>query len=232
VSLDVVQTDTQPVKALDDVYLALHLPQAQRLIYGANAPKVTAIAIQLRRSDQMAAAAERLSLGLPRWSNGQPLVVLNFATLNPFYVRTIQLFDTIFGFIFTLMSGIVLFTVYNTMNMAVVERTIEIGTLRAIGLRRSGIRRMFVTEGALLGLTGGVIGIVAALIGAFVVNHLGLEWLPPGNADPMPLVLRVWGEWPMIAQTTVGLVVIAVFSAWWPAYRAARLNVVDALRHV
>lgn len=231
-SLNVVHTDTQPIKALDDVYVALHLPQAQRLIYGADPPKVTAIAIQLRRSDQMAAAAARLNAKLPEWSGGQPLAVLDFATLNPFYVRTIQLFDTIFGFIFILISGIVLFTVNNTMNTSVVERTVEIGTLRAIGLRRSGIRRLFVTEGIVLGLIGGVIGIVGALVGAFVVNHLGLEWLPPGNAGTMPLVLRVWGEWAMIGETTAGLVAIAVLSAWWPAYRAARLNVVDALRHV
>lgn len=231
-SVNVIQTDTQPVKALDDVYLALHLSQAQRLIYGGDSPKVTAIAIQLRRSDQMAAAAARLKLKLPEWSGGQPLVVLDFATLNPFYVRTIELFDTIFGFIFTLISGIVLFTVNNTMNTAVVERTVEIGTIRAIGMRRSGIRRLFVTEGILLGLTGAIAGILFSVIGALIVNHSGLEWLPPGNAGKMPLVLRVWGEWKMIIQTTAGLVVIAILSAWWPAYRAARLNVVDALRHV
>jgi putative ABC transport system permease protein len=231
-SLRVVQAETQPIKALDDVYVALHLAQAQRLIYGAETPKVTAIAIQLRRSDQMTAAAARLNLELPSWSGIQPLAVLDFATLNPFYVRTIELFNTIFGFIFVLISGIVLFTVNNTMNTAVVERTVEIGTLRAIGLRRSGIRGLFVTEGALLGLAGGVIGVVSALAGASIVNHMGLEWLPPGNAGTMPLVLRVWGEWEMIVETTAGLVAIAILSAWWPAYRAARLSVVDALRHV
>ncbi|MBS0306327.1 MAG: ABC transporter permease [Proteobacteria bacterium] len=231
-SLNVVHTDTQPIKALDDVYVALHLPQAQRLIYGAASPKVTAIALQLRRSDQMSAAIARLNVKLSDWAAGQPLLVLDFATLNPFYVQTIRLFDTIFAFILALIGGIVLFTVNNTMNTAVVERTVEIGTLRAIGLRRGGIRGLFVAEAMLLGLAGGVFGIASALIAAFVVNHLGLEWLPPGNAGAMPLVLRVWGEWTTIVWTTAGLVVIALLSAWWPAYRAARLNVVDALRHV
>src|SRR5574337_634428 len=187
-SLEVVHAETQPIKALDDVYVALHLAQAQRLIYGANLPRVTSIAIQLRKSDQMAVAAARLNSRLPVWSGGQPLAVLDFATLNPFYVRTIQLFNTIFSFIFVLISGIVLFTVNNTMNTAVVERTVEIGTLRAIGLRRSGIRQLLVMDGVLLGLAGGAIGILSALVGAFVVNHLGLEWLPPGNAGTMPLV--------------------------------------------
>lgn len=231
-SLEVVHAETQPIKALDDVYVALHLAQAQRLVFGADRPRVTSIAIQLRSSRMMDAAAARIRSELGSWSGNQPLVVLDFATLNPFYVRTIQLFDTIFGFIFMLISGIVLFTVNNTMNTAVVERTVEIGTLRAIGLRRSGIRRLFVTEGVLLGLAGAVIGVFGALVAAFVVNHSGLEWLPPGNADKMPLVLRVSGEWRMMVQTTAGLVVIAVLSAWLPAFRAARLNLVDALRHV
>ncbi|MCW2314448.1 FtsX-like permease family protein [Rhodoferax antarcticus] len=68
------------------------------------------------------------------------------------------MFNTIFGFVFLLIGGIVLFTVSNTMNTAVIERTVEIGTLRATGLRRSGIRRLFVTEGAILGVVGAVLG--------------------------------------------------------------------------
>ena len=114
----------------------------------------------------------------------------------------------------------------------VVSATLEIGTLRAIGLRQLGIRQLFVTEGVLLGLGGAVLGASTALLISAFVNRLGLEWLPPGSAEPLPLILRVWGEPGMILGTTLGLIVIATLSAWWPAYRAARLNVVDALRHV
>lgn len=231
-SLDVIQAEGQGFKELDDVYVSLHLPQAQRLIYGSGAAKVTSIMVQLRHSGQIKAAQERLLEKLPEWSGKQPLTVLDLNTLNPFYVQTIALFDTIFGFIFVLIGGIVLFTVSNTMNTAVVERTVEIGTLRAIGLRQLGIRKLFVTEGVLLGLGGAVLGAAVALLISSIVNRLGLEWLPPGSAEPLPLILRVWGEPGMILGTTLGLIVIATLSAWWPAYRAARLNVVDALRHV
>ena len=231
-SLDVIQAEGQGFKELDDVYVSLHLPQAQRLIYGSGPAKVTAIMLQLGYSGQIKAAQARLEAKLPEWSAQQPLAVLDLNTLNPFYVQTIALFDTIFGFIFVLIGGIVLFTVSNTMNTAVVERTVEIGTLRAIGLRQLGIRQLFVTEGVLLGLGGAVLGAVTALLISGFVNRLGLEWLPPGSAEPLPLILRVWGEPAMILGTTLGLIVIATLSAWWPAYRAARLNVVDALRHV
>ena len=231
-SLEVIRAEDQGFKAVDEVYVMMHLAQAQQLIYGKSPPKVTSIILQLRHSDQIPAALVRLALILASFSTSQPLAVLDFQTLNPFYVQTIQLFDTIFSFIFALIGAIVLFTVSNTMNTAVVERTVEIGTLRAIGLRRAGIRRLFVTEGALLGLCGTVLGVVLALLISAIVNQLGLTWSAPGTVEPLPLMLRVWGEIGMIISTAFGLICIAVLSAWWPAYRAAQLDVVDALRHV
>jgi putative ABC transport system permease protein len=231
-SLEVIRAEGQGFKELDEVYIMMHLAQAQQLIYGKSPPRVTAIILQLRHSSQIQVALDRLKPILARFSASQPLALLDFRTLNPFYVQTIQLFDTIFGFIFALIGGIVLFTVSNTMNTAVVERTVEIGTLRAIGLRRAGIRRLFVTEGALLGLTGAVLGVILALAISGIANEMGLTWMPPGNVEPLPLTLIVWGETKMMLGATLGLIAIAVLSAWWPAYRAAQLNVVDALRHV
>ena len=231
-SLQVLQAERQGFKEFDEVAVILQLAQAQKLVYGRSPPRATSIMVQLEKSDRIVEAATRLKALMASVAPQQALAVLDFETLNPFYVQTVKLFDTIFGFIFVLIGAIVLFTVSNTMNTAVVERTVEIGTLRAVGLRQAGIRRLFVTEGFLLGLVGAVSGAILAIALAFVVNQLGLTWLPPGSSEPLPLLLRVWGENQMIASTTLGLVVIAVASAWWPAYRAARLNVVDALRHV
>lgn len=231
-SLEVIRAEEQGFKEFDEVYVMMHLAKTQQLIYGKSEPKVTSIVIQLKHSEQIPAALVRLAPILEKFSVSQPLAVLDFRTLNPFYVQTIQLFDTIFGFIFALIGAIVLFTVSNTMNTAVVERTVEIGTLRAIGLRRSGIRQLFVTEGMLLGMSGAVLGVVVALVFSGIANQMGLTWSPPGGVDPLPLTLTVWGETRMILGTTFGLICIAVVSAWWPAHRAAKLDVVEALRHV
>ena len=117
------------------------------------------------------------------------------------------------------------------MNTAVIERTTEIGTLRAMGLRRAGIRRLFVTEGLLLGISGALSGAVVALTIAGVVNQLSLTWLPPGSSEPLPLILRIWSEKQMLIGTTVGLILISALSAWLPAYRAANLTVVDSFKN-
>jgi len=230
-SLQVIQAERQGLKELDDVFVMLQLPQAQRLIYGAATPRATAIMIQLHRAADLAEARSRLTTLLAATAPGRALTTLDFRDLNPFYVQATQLFDTIFGFISMLIGGIVLFTVGNTMNMAVVERTIEIGTLRAIGLRRSGVRWLFVLEGFLLGLCGALAGMLFALAAAAIINHTGLTWLPPGSSVEVPLTLTIWGENRMIIGTTLGLIAVATLSALWPAHRAARMVVVDALRH-
>ena len=231
-SLNVIRAEDQGVKELDEISVIMHLSKIQQLVYGKSAPKVTSIILQLRHSDQIPAALARLSPLLTNFSTVQPLAVLDFRTLNPFYVQTVQMFDTIFGFVFVLIGAIVLFTVSNTMNTAVVERTVEIGTLRAVGLRRAGIRALFVTEGALLGICGALLGVVLAFAVSAIVNRLNIPWVPPSTVEPVPLTIQVAGEAKMIIGTTIGLICIAILSAWWPAYRAAKLDVVEALRHV
>lgn len=230
-SLKVVAAEDQGFKELDEVTVKLHLAQAQRLVYGRGEPRATSILVQLEHTAAMPRVAARLRTLTEQVMPGRSLAVLDFEESNPYYGETIALFNTIFGFIFVLIGGIVLFTVSNTMMAAVMERTTEIGTVRAVGLRQGGIRRLFVTEGFLLGCVGAVVGVVSALVLAALVNSLGLTWLPPGTSTPLPLTIRVFGEWLMIGGTAVGLVVIATLSAWLPAWRAANLSIVDALRH-
>lgn len=231
-AVNVLRSEFQGIKELDDVYVGLHLNQAQRLAFGAAPAQVTAIALQLRHTDQIPAATQRLKEILPSTPNGSVLSVIDYEALNPFYGQTLAMFAAIFGFISVLIGAIVLFTVSNTMSMAVVERTAEIGTLRAIGLRRGGIRSMFVVEGVVLGGLGALLGICFALAMAWVINRMGLSWTPPSRIEPVPLSVRLAGEYAMMLGNAAGLIVVAALSALVPAARASRMNIVDALRHV
>jgi putative ABC transport system permease protein len=130
------------------------------------------------------------------------------------------------------MGMIVLFAVVNTMTMNVMERTNEIGTIRAMGVRRARIRLQFIFEGVLIGTIGATIGTVLAILIGDLTNHIGLTWVPPGNTVPIPLRLVVLGRPWLIVEAWLGLVLIAAVAALIPANRAARLAVVDALRHV
>lgn len=230
--LTVVKAESEGSTEADDMYIGMHLRAAQRLIYGGDAPQVTAIEVQLKRTGLIPAARHRLQQLLAGPLRGAPLEVQDFRTLNPYYGQVIAFFGAIFGFIAVLIGAIVLFTVGNTMSMAVVERTVEIGTLRALGLRRRGIRGLFLCEGLLLGVLGAALGLAVALLLAALINHSGLTWTPPGDVHAVRLTIRIWGELQLIMGTAIGVILVAVASAWWPAGRAARLNVVEALRHV
>jgi putative ABC transport system permease protein len=117
------------------------------------------------------------------------------------------------------------------MSTAVIERTVEIGTLRAIGLRRSGLRRLFLYEGILLGLTGAAAGLLCAAAIAYLINHSGFSWTPPGYSYAYLILVLIWQDPVLLIGSVTGLIFVTIISAWWPANRAAKLLIVDALRH-
>jgi putative ABC transport system permease protein len=112
--------------------------------------------------------------------------------------------------------------VVNTLAMSVIERTREIGVLRALGSSRWLVRQTMVDESLLITLAGALSGVLAGLlIGAVWVAGLGS--IMPGIAFHLPLGT--------ILAVTVAAVVAGVVAAMLPARRAARLNVIEALNY-
>ena len=230
VNLTVSGAERQGAKELDDNYVVMNLALAQQLVYGRGEHKVTGIVIQLHRSQDMAAARTRLIALFKQ--HALDLDVRDFKELAPFYGQVVALFSGIFLFIALVMGVIVLFAVINTMTMNVMERTNEIGTVRAMGVRRGGVRMQFILEGAAIGAAGATLGTVLALVIARLVNGAGIQWVPPGNSSAVPLHLDVFGSPALVIGAWAGLVLVATVAALVPANRAAKLSVVDALRHV
>ena len=186
--------------------------------------------LQLHRSEDLPAARARLATLFKQ--KHLDLEVRDFGELSPFYGQVKNMFSAIFLFIALVMGVIVLFAVVNTMTMNVMERTNEVGTIRALGVRRAAIRSQFTVEGVLIGAIGATVGAVLALAIAALVNHAGLTWIPPGNATAVPLRLDVAGRPALVGGAWLGLAIVTTLAALLPANRAARLPVVDALRHV
>jgi len=208
----------------------MNIGLAQDLIYGRGEHKATGIVLQLHRTEDLGAARARLSSLFKE--RGLDLEVRDFTDLNPQYNQIVGLFRSIFSFITLIIGIVVLFTVSNAMSMSVIERTGEIGTTRAMGVRRQGIRTQFLVEGSVLGAIGATVGVFVAQLVAFSVNHAGLTWTPPGAGAPVPLRLYTNGVDALVVLTWIGLLVVSAAAALIPANRAARMPVVDALRHV
>jgi putative ABC transport system permease protein len=192
--------------------------------------EVSEIAVRLKSLGQLARAKAELAGALSEIKNpqGQPaLDVHGWDQLSPFanIARMIDLLDL---FIRVMLVGIVLISVMNVMIMAVYERIREIGTISAIGTPPSRILSLFVSEGLLLGLAGTAIGTAVSLVLVYALNL----W-PVRFAFGRQEILLI----PSIAASDVLLigaivVVVAVAASLQPAWKAARMDPITALRHV
>jgi len=230
VTVRIPHIEVQGAREMDDNYVQLNLAEAQQLVYGRGAHKIYAIMLQLHRSEDTPRAIARVRALIAE--HHLDLETHDYNEINSYVGQSEAFFVAVFSFIAVIIGVVVLFTISNAMSMSVVERTDEIGTTRALGVRRSLIRRQFLLEGALLGVIGATLGVLAAFAVTGLVNNSGLTWIPPGDAHPIPLKLYLLDATGMLLTVWIVLVAVATLAALLPANRAARLPIVDALRHV
>ncbi|GAA4015869.1 ABC transporter permease [Streptomyces marokkonensis] len=111
--------------------------------------------------------------------------------------------------------------VINTLAMSVFERSQEIGMLRAIGLDRKGIKRMVRLESLVISLFGGVLGICLGVFFGWAAGQL------MGSAVPTYELVLPWARMGVFLLLAA---LVGVLAALWPARRAARLNMLDAIK--
>ena len=116
------------------------------------------------------------------------------------------------------------FGIINTQYISVLERTSQIGLMKALGMSRRDIAKLFRYEAAWIGFLGGALGVVTALILGVVANPAITKALDLGGSR---LLIFVWWQ---IVVLIIALVVIAIVAGWFPARKAARLDPIEALR--
>lgn len=161
---------------------------------------------------------------------GFDVEIMTWQELSDFYNQVHGMFDMIFGFIFSIVLTVVVMSVANSMGMTVIERTREIGTLRAIGLKRSGVVRLFTTESMLLTLIGCGVGLLIALGVRWGINVADIAYVPPNSAGRVPLLIDL--DAGRTIFTFILMSVVGTLAAYMPARRAAQKDIIDALGHV
>ncbi|MFD5585332.1 ABC transporter permease [Streptomyces sp. NPDC127063] len=135
-----------------------------------------------------------------------------------------QIFTLMLNMLYGLLSMAVIVAVLgvvNTLAMSVFERAQEIGMLRAIGLDRSGIKRMVRLESLVISLFGGVLGIGLGVFFGWAAGEL------LGTKMPTYELVLPWGR---MGLFLAGAALVGVVAALWPARRAARLNMLQAIK--
>lgn len=156
--------------------------------------------------------------------------VKTWVEMSDWYRKIKAMFDVIFAFLFIIVFVIVITSVVNTMSMAVVERTREIGTLRSLGLKRRGVMILFALESLFLGLLGTLAGLALTFSGSLAVDIIEPTWVPPAVTSRVPIMIFLSCNQMVISF--ICLMFLCLVASLLPARRAARQNVVNALGHV
>ena len=150
--------------------------------------------------------------------------------LADYYNKTVELFSRQVGVVKLIIGIIIILGISNTMTMSVMERTREIGTAMALGLRRRRILSLFLIEGLLLGLIAGLVGLGIGYLLATLISEVGIP-MPPAPGMSRGFIARIIIT-PEIALDALLLAVsTTLLASVYPAWRASRMIIVDALRH-
>lgn len=147
-----------------------------------------------------------------------------------FYNKTVALFSQQMRVLRLIIGFIIILSISNMLVMNVLERTGEIGTLLAVGFRRSKVMQFFAVEGLLLGLIGGAAGVLAGYGLAELISFIGIPMTPPpGMEEGFTAEIRI--TLPVLANAFAIAFVTTALAGLYPAWKASRLDIVNALRH-
>lgn len=203
--------------------LFLPLRYAQALL---NTAGVDRVVLTLDRVSATWATRARLQATLD--ADALLLEARTWDELSPFYQQLSNLFDILFGFIALATAVLVFFIILQVLTLSFLERTREVGTVRALGVTRGGVFSMLLAEGGWLAVIGSAAGVGVGVLLSLVFNAVGIEWTPPGTVEPVTLAVSI-GLSTALAPFLLGAAA-AFLSAVLPASRMSRLTVVDALR--
>ncbi|HEY6157020.1 MAG TPA: FtsX-like permease family protein [Gemmatimonadales bacterium] len=206
----------------DNSYVALDRRVAQR--FAGLDTGVTGIEVRLADPWQARPFGAALETRL-----GYPYRALDWQSQNASLFSALKLEKLAMAFVVFLICVVAAFNVVGMLSMVVRDKTREIGILLAMGLRRAAIRRVFLAQGVLIGLTGTTLGVGLGLVVGGMVNRG--HWIPidpsiyfidhlPVHTQPVDVLL-------VIAASLV----VATLAPLYPSLQAARLDPVTAIRY-
>ena len=206
----------------DNSYVALDRKTAQR--FAGLDTAVTGIEVRLGDPWQAQPFGAQLESQL-----GYPYRALDWQSQNASLFSALKLEKLAMAFVVFLICVVAAFNVVGTLTMVVRDKTREIGILLAMGLRQAAIRRIFLAQGILIGLTGTALGVALGLVLGGMVNRG--HWIPidpsiyfidhlPVHTQPLDVLL-------VIAAS----IVVATLAPLYPSLQAAHLDPVTAIRY-
>jgi putative ABC transport system permease protein len=220
---------------LDEYLFYLDIDQARAFLDLGNV--ATRLVIRGKNPAASAALTREIAAAVSeeRPFGGGALKTYEWKTFAENLVSTIETRVALLGTILGILFALIIAGIFNTMAMNVQERYGEIGTLRAIGIRRSGLERLFIAEGALMGLAGCLVAAIPATgiglwLGVWGIDISGI--LPSDIPIPFGTALRAsYAPLDALRALAAGLGA-AILGSVFPARKAARLPITEAIGSV
>jgi ABC-type transport system, involved in lipoprotein release, permease component len=212
-------------QAYDDSALRLPIDLAQSLMRVSDVHAWLVLLEDTERTDDY---LERFRTRFPAAEN--KLEFVPWYQQADFYNKTVALFSQQMNVLRLIIGCIIALSISNMLVMNVLERTGEIGTLLALGFKRKKILYLFAIEGLVLGLAGASLGLVSGYGLAELISAIGIPMPPPpgmeeGYTGEIRVTISVLMNAFLIAFVTT------LLAGLYPAWKASRLPIVDALRH-
>jgi len=212
-------------KPFDDRALRVPLKTAHRLLRTDEVQSLVVLLDRTEDTDRVKAVLQKRFK-----EDGDDLEVIAWYEMADFYNKTVDLYERQFLVLKLIIGIVVVLSIFNTMNMSVMERVGEVGTIMALGTRRSGVVRLFMLEGLILGILGGLIGVVSGYILANLISYIGIP-MPPPPGGTMHWTATIIIVPYMFAFVFVLAIATSLFSSVYPAFKASKLEISEALRH-
>jgi putative ABC transport system permease protein len=181
----------------------------------------------LDKSDRTNEITPKIRAALPEYE------VLNWKEIQPDLAMIADFMEQIYGIFMGIILLALAFGIVNTMLMAVLERTKELGMLMAIGMNRRKIFSMIMLESVFLSIVGGFAGMIISGVVIGITGKTGINLVKYSegmeafgySAHLFPAI-----DVPFFITTTILIVLTGIFSSIYPARKALKLNPVEAIR--
>ena len=208
----------------------IHLEDAQKLYRMED--KVSGVRLKLKDLFEAPRVARELSRELP-----EDLYVTDWTRSHANFFRAVQIEKRVMFIILLLIVAVAAFNIVSTLVMAVTDKRADIAILRTLGAAPGDIMKIFIIQGALIGVIGTFSGVVLGVLVASnievivpAIEHtFGVQFLAKDvyYISDLPSDLQ-WADVVRIALTAFGLSLLATI---YPSFRAARVNPAEALRY-
>ena len=212
------------LKEYDDWTLKVPIQAAQELL---GDDRIEQIVILLDRTESVPQVLSALQAAFER--DGLDLEVKPWNELALFHNQVVSLFRRELDVITLIISTIVILGIANTIGMSIVERRMELATLRALGLRPGIVGRLLMTEALITGLLGGGLGVMLGVAIAVVASAIGIPFpSPPGATRPFLGGVDIVPG--IVAFSFVLSVAATLAAAAFPVWRSLKRPIAETLR--